>query len=103
MSDFNRVFKGNGSAGSDHAWGSHHFVVGGDLQPNQLLGTYPELALGGPSDARTDGRWIPTTSVEEYGGSLVRWLGVSDADMPYVFPNWSNWNGGGRGPIGLFA
>ena len=103
MSDFNRVFKGNGSAGSDHAWGAHHFVVGGGLQPNQLLGQFPTLAMGGPSDARSDGRWIPTTSIEEYGGALVRWLGVSDADMPYVFPNWSNWNGGGRGPIGLFA
>jgi len=103
MSDFNRVLKGNGSAGSDHGWGSHHFVVGGALQPNQLLGTFPDLIMGGPDDARTDGRWIPTTSVEEYAGALVRWLGVSDADMPYVFPNWSNWNGGGRGPIGLFA
>ncbi len=103
MSDFNRVFEGNGSAGSDHAWGSHHFVVSGALQPNQLLGNFPELTLGGPDDSRDDGRWIPRTSVEEYGGALVRWLGVSDGDMPYVFPNWANWNGGGRGPVGLFA
>lgn len=103
MSDFNRVFKGNGSAGSDHGWGSHHFVVGGDLGPNQLLGTFPDQTIGGPDDARSDGRWIPTTSVEEYAGALVRWLGVSDADMPYVFPNWANWNGGGRGPLDLFA
>ena len=103
MSDFNRVFEGNGSRGSDHAWGAHHFVVGGGLNGSQLLGRYPELALGGPDDARDDGRWIPAVSVEEYGGALARWLGVSDADMPYVFPNWSNWNGGGRGPIPLFA
>lgn len=103
MSDFNRVFAGNGSAGSDHAWGSHHFVVSGGLRPNQLLGGYPDLALAGPDDSRDDGRWIPTTSIEEYGGSLVRWLGVSDADMPYVFPNWSTWDGGGRGPVDLFA
>jgi uncharacterized protein (DUF1501 family) len=103
MSDFNRVFEGNGSAGSDHAWGSHHFVVSGGLKPSQTLGNFPDLALGGPDDSRNDGRWIPTTSIEEYGGSLARWLGVSDADMPYVFPNWSTWNGGGRGPVDLFA
>ena len=79
------------------------FVVGGGLNGSQLLGRYPELALGGPDDARDDGRWIPAVSVEEYGGALARWLGVSDADMPYVFPNWSTWNGGGRGPVQLFA
>lgn len=103
MSDFNRVFRGNGSAGSDHAWGSHQFVVSGALRPNQLLGQYPELVLEGPDDARRDGRWIPTTAIDEYGAALVRWLGVPDADLPYVFPNWSTWNGGGRGPVGLFA
>ncbi|WP_421790561.1 DUF1501 domain-containing protein [Hyphobacterium sp.] len=103
MSDFNRPLGGNGSAGSDHAWGGHHFVVGGGLKPNQLLGSFPNLAMGGPDDARTNGRWIPSTSIEEYGGALARWLGVADADMPYVFPNWSTWNGGGRGPVDLFA
>lgn len=103
MSEFNRVFHGNGSAGTDHAWGSHHFVVGGGLKPNQLLGAFPELVMGGPDDASDDGRWIPTTSIEEYAGALVQWMGVSDADMSHVFPNWANWNGGGRGPLDLFA
>jgi uncharacterized protein (DUF1501 family) len=103
MSDFNRAFRGNGSAGTDHAWGAHHFVVSGGLKPRQLLGNFPQLALGGPDDATDSGRWIPGTSVEEYGGALVRWLGIADADMPYVFPNWSTWNGGGRGPVDLFA
>lgn len=102
-SDFNRVFRGNASDGTDHAWGSHHFVVSGALKPNQLLGSFPDITLGGPDDASDDGRWIPTTSIEEYAGALVQWLGVSDADMPYVFPNWANWNGGGRGPLDLFA
>lgn len=103
MSDFNRVFSGNGSAGSDHAWGSHHFVVSGAVRPSQMLGHFPDLALAGPDNSRDDGRWIPTTAIEEYAGAFVRWLGVADVDMPYVFPNWSTWNGGGRGPIGLFA
>ncbi|MEE2526038.1 DUF1501 domain-containing protein [Hyphobacterium sp. HN65] len=103
MSDFNRVFRGNGSLGSDHAWGGHHFVAGGSLIPQQMLGTFPDLTLGGPDDIRDNGRWIPSTSLEEYLGALVSWLGVGAADMPYVFPNWSTWNGGGRGPVRLFA
>lgn len=102
-SDFNRVFMGNGSDGTDHAWGSHHFVVSGALKPNQLLGSFPELVMGGADDSTDNGRWIPSTSIEEYTGALVQWLGVSEADMPYVFPNWANWNGGGRGPVDLFA
>jgi len=103
MSDFARTFRGNGSRGSDHAWGSHQFVVGGALQPRMLHGQFPEMALGGPDDARTNGRWIPQTSIDEYAGALARWVGVADADMPYVFPNWSTWNGGGRGPVPFFA
>lgn len=103
MSDFGRTFAGNGSRGSDHAWGGHHFAVGGGLRPNQLHGQYPDLALGGPDDARTNGRWIPQTSIDEYAAAMVRWLGVADADLPYVFPNWSTWNGGGRGPVPFFV
>jgi uncharacterized protein (DUF1501 family) len=29
LSDFARTFIPNGNLGTDHAWGSHHFVVGG--------------------------------------------------------------------------
>jgi uncharacterized protein (DUF1501 family) len=102
MSDFGRVFKGNASGGSDHAWGSNHLVLGGALT-GKVHGHYPELAFGGPEDASNDGRWIPSIATEEYIGAIAKWYGVSAADLPYVFPNWATWNGGGRGPVPLFG
>ena len=103
MSDFGRVYKGNAQNGSDHAWGSNHLVVGGGLSGSKVQGAYPNQALGGPDDSNTDGRWIPTIAIEEYVGAIAQWHGVSSADMSYVFPNWSTWNGGGRGPVPFFA
>jgi len=103
MSDFGRVFKGNASGGTDHAWGSNHLVVGGALADGKVHGRYPDLAFGGPEDSSNDGRWIPSIATEEYIGAIAQWYSVSAADLPYVFPNWANWNGGGRGPVPLFG
>jgi uncharacterized protein (DUF1501 family) len=103
MSDFGRVYKANAQRGSDHAWGSNHLVVGGALKPHTVHGRYPDQVLGGAEDASSDGRWIPSIAVEEYVGGIAQWYGVAPADMAYVFPNWSMWNGGGRGPVPLFA
>lgn len=102
MSDFGRTYKGNAQYGTDHAWGSNHLVVGGGVAPRGILGSYPDPVLGGTSDISAEGRFVPAVSQEEYLGAIARWQGVSDADMPYVFPNWSTWSTGGRGPIGLF-
>jgi hypothetical protein len=52
-----------------------------------FYGQVPEPALDGPNDMGKDGRWIPTTSIETLGATLMRWLGIPEADMPYVFPN----------------
>jgi uncharacterized protein (DUF1501 family) len=84
-SDFGRTFLSNGD-GSDHGWGSHHLVVGGAVQGGRIFGRVPTLAIDGPDDSG-DGRWIPTTSVDEYSATLARWFGVSASDMPTVFPN----------------
>ena len=103
MSDFGRVFKGNSQSGTDHAWGSNHLVLGGALANGKVHGRYPDMTFGGPEDASTDGRWIPSISTEEYIGAICQWYGVSAADLPYIFPNWAAWNGGGRGPVPLFG
>jgi len=84
-SDFGRTLPTNGG-GSDHGWGSHQFVMGGAVVGNQLYGTFPTLAVNGPDDTE-DGRWIPTTSVDEFSATIARWFGVSASDMPTVFPN----------------
>ena len=84
-SDFGRTLPGNGN-GSDHGWGSHQFVMGGAVRGGRLYGTFPTLAVNGPDDTE-DGRWIPTTSVDEFSATLARWFGVSDSEMSTVFPN----------------
>ena len=97
LSDFGRTFQPAGTgaaAGSDHAWGNHHFAVGGAVRGGDFYGevgpggtVFPVLQLNGPSDTDNRGRWIPTTSVEQYAATLASWYGVAPADLPLVFPN----------------
>jgi uncharacterized protein (DUF1501 family) len=84
-SDFGRALQHNGR-GSDHGWGGHHFVMGGSVQGNRVFGQFPSTRLGGPEDSGR-GSAIPTTSVDEYAGTLARWFGVSPTDLPLVLPN----------------
>jgi uncharacterized protein (DUF1501 family) len=84
-SDFGRTYGSNGD-GSDHGWGGHHIVVGGGVKGGDIYGKMPTLTVSGPDDT-TNGRWIPTTSVDEYGATLARWFGVSDTNMSVAFPN----------------
>ena len=84
-SDFGRTYRSNGD-GSDHGWGSHHIVVGGAVKGGELYGRMPTLTVNGPDDTGL-GRWIPTTSVDEYAATLANWFGVSPTDLPTVLPN----------------
>jgi len=90
MSDFSRTFQPNSNTGSDHAWGSHHIVIGGAVNGGQMYGTFPTLALGGPDDSGSNGRWVPTTASVQYAATLAQWFGVSAAQMPMIFPNIGN-------------
>ena len=89
-SDFGRTFKTTGQ-GSDHAWGSHHIVVGGAVNGNAYttIGAFPELNVSGPDavPSSTEGRWIPKIAVDQYSATLAKWFGVSSSNMGTVFPN----------------
>jgi uncharacterized protein (DUF1501 family) len=91
-SDFNRTFQPTSGDGSDHAWGGHHLVLGGAVQGGQIYGSFPTLELGGPDDTDTRGRWIPTTSIDQYGATLCSWFGIPDSAMNSVFPNLPNFS-----------
>jgi uncharacterized protein (DUF1501 family) len=87
MSDFGRTLKPASGGGSDHAWGSHHFIIGGAVRGGDLYGTFPTLVLNGPDDASFEGRWIPTTSVDQYAATLATWYGVRSEELLQVVPN----------------
>ncbi len=87
-SDFGRTLTSN-SNGTDHGWGSHHFVVGGAVQGQDMYGQYPVIGVNQANDVGA-GRLIPTTSVDQYAGTLARWFGLNDGQVKQVFPNFGN-------------
>ncbi len=87
-SDFGRTLTSN-SDGTDHGWGSHHFVVGGAVAGGDMYGTYPVIGTDQANDVG-QGRLIPTTSVDQYAATLARWFGLSDGQINQVLPNFHN-------------
>ncbi len=85
-SDFGRSYRINGS-GTDHAWGNHHFIMGGDVLGKRIYGQMPVLQIDGPNDSWDNGRWIPTTSTDAYAATLARWFGATAANFTTILPN----------------
>lgn len=104
MTDFNRTFNPTGSGsnvGTDHGWANHSFILGGSVMGGNFYGMntsngtpFTTLVQNGPDDAdngtNARGRWIPTTSVEQYAATLSKWFGLESNDLGYVFPNLVN-------------
>ncbi len=98
-SDFGRTFTSNGD-GTDHGWGAHHFVMGGAVRGGQFFGNFPVLSVkntnnnnfDGSPDQLGNGSLLPTTSVDQLGATLGRWMGLSDNQLLGIFPNLANFN-----------
>jgi uncharacterized protein (DUF1501 family) len=89
-SDFGRTLTSNGD-GSDHGWGSHHFVMGGAVNGGKFLGTAPEIGLTHNQQVGS-GRLLPSTAVDQLGAELAAWFGVSATDVKTVLPNAKNFD-----------
>ena len=84
-SDFGRS-TGNNGDGTDHAWGSNLFMVGGAIKGG-VYGTLPNLTLGSDDDLTHKGRLIPTTSMSQYYATACKWFGLNDNELNTVFPD----------------
>ena len=98
-SDFGRTLASNGD-GSDHGWGSHHFVVGGAVRGKSFYGTAPPVSLGNTAAADDQwhvgqGRLLPSTSVDQYAATLAKWFGVADSEFSGIVPNIGRFGGAG--------
>ena len=91
-SEFGRTLQPSSGAGTDHAWGSHHLVMGGAVKAADVYGVFPALALQGPEDVTGRGVWVPTISLDQYGATLASWFGVADDSLTKVFPNLGNFS-----------
>ncbi len=87
-SDFGRTLSAN-SDGSDHGWGSHHFIVGGAVKGGQFYGTAPHVSVNS-DDQVGQGRLLPSTSVDQFSSTLAQWFGVSASELPGILPNIGN-------------
>ncbi|HSV53870.1 MAG TPA: DUF1501 domain-containing protein [Burkholderiaceae bacterium] len=90
-SDFGRTLSSNGD-GSDHGWGSHHFMVGGAVKGQAFYGTAPPVSVGSTAAPEDQwhvgqGRLLPSTSVDQYAATLAQWFGVADGELAGILPN----------------
>jgi uncharacterized protein (DUF1501 family) len=91
-SDFSRTYTTNGD-GTDHAWGSHHFVMGGAVKGGSVYGQFPTVGVDQGSFVNPDmlgNVMVPTMSVDQYAGTMGRWFGLSDTQLNTIFPNLPN-------------
>jgi uncharacterized protein (DUF1501 family) len=99
-SDFGRTINSNGN-GSDHAWGSVHFAVGGAVNGGQVYGRYPNIVLDNSltgsvsvnpalGECFSRGQFLPTIACDQFSATLAQWFGVSSGELPTIFPNIDN-------------
>jgi uncharacterized protein (DUF1501 family) len=92
-SEFGRTLDPAAGNGSDHAWGSHWMVMGGQVNGAKMYGDkFPSLVLGGVDDAHDGkrGYWVPQMSSDQVAADLLLWLGLPQDKLTEVMPNLKN-------------
>lgn len=94
LSEFGRTLRPASGGGTDHAWGNHWMVMGGPVIGGRVFGKFPSLVLGGvdDSDPGAGGRFVPSTSTDQFGASLMQWLGLPTSQFTTAFPNLKNFS-----------
>ncbi len=94
-SDFGRTSVGNQS-GSDHGWGGHQLVMGGQnlINGGQVFGTYPLFSGDDPQYiANSRGILVPSTSHNQMSATIAKWYGgFTDNELDELLPNLSNFS-----------
>jgi cullin-associated NEDD8-dissociated protein 1 len=88
VSDFGRTLASNGR-GTDHGWGGHYFVAGGNVKGGDMLGVFPERLDEFASDVNVEGgRMLPTTPWDATWHAVAQWWGITDPNLlNEVLPN----------------
>jgi uncharacterized protein (DUF1501 family) len=95
LSDFGRTLQPSGS-GSDHGWGSHHLVMGGAVNGGRIYGTFPLMTnyanFNATHDDYADNRGVllPGVALCQYGSTMARWFGATEAQLDGLFPTVTN-------------
>ena len=92
-SDFSRTLTSNGD-GTDHAWGGHHFIMGGAVNGGDIYGQFPTIGVDAGSFNNPDvsgAAIIPTTSVDQYAATLGAWFGATPTDLATIIPRLKNY------------
>ena len=101
-SDFGRTLTVNGD-GSDHGWSGHYVVMGGGVNGGQLFGDCPSFETGASDDTGDKGRVIPSLSINQIGGSLARWMGLTESDTNQIFPDLANFGSDWQSNVQFFG
>ena len=78
-------------------------VMGGAVNGGQLYGQLPSFDLGSEDDSGDKGRVIPKLSINQYGASMAKWMGLGDGDINDIFPDLANFGSDWQSGLQLFA
>lgn len=94
MTEFGRTVRPGSGGGSEHAWGNHWWAFGGPVAGGTVVGAFPSPVLGGSDDGDPgrNGRFVPTTSTDQVGASLMQWMGLPPSQFHGAFPHLANFS-----------